>query len=240
MNVAKLVSLFRADVGDTAEPHLWSDEEVLSYLVASQVDLARNTGGIRDSSSSAAQIQISQGEPLATLHASVLKIHGARLASTGRPISVLSYADVYMNQATQRSLPFSFSTIESQGDVKAIITDMDDGKVKVIQIPAADDTVLLIVDRMPLKDPVPAVAANPTATPPVVAVAEVPLEVRAEHHIHLIKGMKGYAYAKQDADSFNPVKSAQFAAEFAAYCAQVQDEKERRADKPRLIAYGGL
>lgn len=230
MTPAEVIELFRLEVVDIETPYLWTDVEVYDYLDDAQQMLCRLTQGIRDSSSVAAQIALTATEKMAPVHDAVKRIHGARLASTGVPIDVYNHDDVYLDQATMKSRPFSFQELGLQGNVKAIITDVEDGKVQVVRIPAANDTVLLTIDRLPLTKPMPALNGN----------VEVPFEVRAEHHRHLVKWMKKRAYAKHDADTYDEKKSQGYEMEFRAYCAQVYDENERRRDKPRLIEYGGL
>ena len=35
MNVADFIALFRQETGDTEETYLWSDEEIVGYLIVS-------------------------------------------------------------------------------------------------------------------------------------------------------------------------------------------------------------
>lgn len=230
MSPAEVIELFRLEVVDVETPYLWTDVEVYDYLDDAQTMLCRLTQGIRDSSSAAAQIALTAHQKMATVHAAVKRIHGARLASTGVPLDVYNHDDIYLKQATLKSSPFSIQELTLEGDVKALITDVEDGKVQVVRIPAANDTVLLTIDRLPLTRPLPALNGN----------AAVPFEVRAEHHRHLVKWMKHRAYSKHDADTYDEKKATSYRDEFFAYCHQVYDENERRRDKPRLIEYGGL
>lgn len=226
MRPSELKARFRKDVDDLVEPFLWDDDLAMEYMDEAQQMFCRLAYGIRDSSSDVTKIQLTAHQATAPVDPSVLKVYSARLASTGRPISVLSYADVYLVQNNAHHLPFSFSQIETEGNVRAIITDMDDGRVKVVHIPTEDDYIQCVVDRMPF--------TTPTRDDNVI------FEVRKEHHVNLVSWMKHLAYGRHDADTFDPDKSAKYEAEFRAYCEQAQAERDRRQDKPRLIAYGGV
>ena len=64
--------------------------------------------------------------------------------------------------------------------------------------------------------------------------------MREEHHYHLLKWMRHLAYRKQDADSFNLVKSDQERDDFINYCELAKREKATRKHKVRVTSYGGL
>lgn len=226
MTPLHLYARFRSDVVDVVEPFLWSADEVYGYMDDAQGMLCRLTDGIRDSSSEAAQAQVSAGEPWVEIHPAVLRIRSISLASTGKDIRLLSYGDVA--GADKMNYPFpATNEMNLTGNVLVAIVDMEDGKLRLVRIPAADDTLNLIVERLPLCE---------------ISKRNVPdrFEVRQEHHLHLLLWMKHLAYAKQDAETFNEAKSREFQAAFVAYCDQAKLEKARRNQTPRLMAYGGL
>lgn len=107
---------------------------------------------------------------------------------------------------------------------------MEEGKLRLIRIPVANDTLNLVVERLPL---VSLAVARPAALP-----AE--FEVRSEHHLAMLMWMKHLAYSKQDAETFDKARAAEEEQKFTAYCAKALDEKKARNHKPRLIRYGGL
>ena len=111
------------------------------------------------------------------------------------------------------------------GPVTAAIIGMEEEKLRLIRIPVADDTLALLVERLPVQsfDALPA-----------------EFEVRSEHHLALLKWMKHLAYGKQDAETFDKNKSREMGEAFGAYCERAVDEKQRRNHKPRLVTYGGL
>jgi hypothetical protein len=196
-------------------------------MVDAQIEFCRNGVGIRDT----VDVEVVEDEAMAAIDPTVIEIVGARLVSTGLPISVYNYADLFSTQGQlPRNLPFSFSSIDNVGTIKAIITDVRDGEVQVVQVPSADDTIRCVVDRLPLTTPTPEIDPDPA----------VQLEIRAEYHRGLILRMKQLAYAKHDADTYDEAKSEKFGAEFVAFYVGAKSDRARRHNKPRLIQYGGL
>lgn len=225
MTPAAVSALFRHEVADAVAPYLWTKSEVDSYLDDAQRLFCRLTGGLRDNTSDATLVNLVTGVGWVDLHPSILLVRGAVLVSTGRPIDVYNYDDLYGVQAVPRALPFTFSQIEAQGTVKALIIGLSENQGKIVQVPAADDQLRLMVERLPLKNP---------------SIPNGKLEIREEHHRHLVLWMKHLAYGKQDADTFDRGRADMYEQEFYRYCAAANAEKERSQHKPRLINYGGL
>lgn len=226
MTPLQLYDRFRSDVDDVVETFLWSDDEVFGYMGDAQQMLCRLTGGLRDATSAVTQLAVIDGEPWVDLDPSILRVRSAELLSTHRPVRILSYEDQAAAPLSANSWPANWSTeMYLDGPVTAAIIGMEEEKLRLIRIPVADDTLSLLVDRLPLQ----AFEALPEA-----------FEVRAEHHLALLLWMKHLAYGKQDAETFDKNKSSEMGAAFGAYCAKALDEKQRRNHKPRLLAYGGL
>lgn len=225
MTPQQLFDRFRGEVADTEADYLWTDDEVWGYMRDAQHMLFRLTGGKRDATSAATVIPVVTGYEWAPLHKAVLLIRGVRLESTGAVVPVVSYDDVAAGIG-----PIQLTDLQLEGDVKAVVLGMDGDALRVVHTPVADDNLLLVIERGPLEDPTEEARRDD----------ENAFECGDEHRIHLLKWMKHLAYGKQDADTFDKGKSEDFERQFAGYCGQVKDEKERRNHKPRLITYGGL
>lgn len=217
-----VVQRFRKDVDDTVEEYFWSDTEVLGYLNGAQDMLCRLVGGLRDASSEAAEVEVEPGEPFAVLHPTVLKIRGATLQSTGRPVDIVSYEDLSQDPCS--------TELTLSGPVRKAVIGMEEERLRLIRIPTAADTIRLVVERLPLQ------------TLAVGELSKIPdrFEVREEHHLALLLWMKHLAYAKQDAETFDKAKSEDMKQQFADYCATAKAEKDVRNYKPRRVVYGGL
>lgn len=227
-NSGELIDRFRADIVDVAKPYLWSDEEVVNYADDAYRMFIRLTGGIADFTSDLTKIQLVTGEDIVEPHESILRVMTATLASTGNEIEVLNATDLPM--LFQSNVDYgSLRTLSMKnlpGAVRWLIMGMERNKAKVVQIPIADDEINMFVYRLP-KDH-------------ITDEKHELGDIAEEHHIHLLKGMKGLAYLKQDAETFDKTKAAESEAAFRAYCAQCKAEWERYKHKTRVVAYGGL
>ena len=104
----------------------------------------------------------------------------------------------------------------------------DSGKVRWIHIPEVDDTVQLLIYRLPLET----IAEDQTGF-------DFP-EIGVEHVEHLMLWMKARAYGKQDAETFDKGKRDRYDAEFRNYCEAATAEWNQYKHKNRVVAYGGL
>lgn len=216
MTVEQLLTLFRQEMGDTAEPYLWSDEEVLIYLDDAQKMWARWTDGIADSTSDLTQIELVAGQQWYDLDERVLKIRTATRLDDGRTV------DVYNPEMLKhRGVKFT----SQPGRLRALIQGLEDGKLRAWPVPAEDSTIELAVFRLPLND--------------IVDDAST-LEIPSHHHTHLLKWVRSRAYGKQDADTFDRVKAAEYEAAFRNYCEEVKREQSRVRRTTGTVQYGGL
>jgi hypothetical protein len=226
----QLYDRFRADVLDTELPYLWSEDEVWGYLQDAERMLCRLAGGIRDASSEQATVAyLTAGVPWVQLHSSVLDVRSARSQALARTVPLFSFEELFMPQEDlNRGSSVSTDDLDQQGQFKALVKGMEHGKLRAVRIPDADDTLYLVVERLPLFDP----RDN--------ADSESGLEVGDMHRIHLLNWMKHLAFEKQDADTYDPQKSEKAQVKFIAYCEQVAAEKRRKNRTPGLVAYGGI
>lgn len=220
MNVGQLFEFFRREVNDTADPPLWSDEDVLSYAHDAQQMFSRLTGGTPDSSTAdLTTLLITPSMSIVPLHPKVLKIRAAFRTDTGRPVEVVNYED----------LPTRGWWLDGrEGPLKALITGMDEGFVHLYPTAQETVTVKLVVFRLPLQD------IN------IDTPIEQPLEIPEQHHTKLVRWMQHLAYLKQDTETYNRGESDRNAAIFRDYCEIAKREVERLRHKPRAVQYGGL
>lgn len=213
MTPAALKDLFRLEVDDTVEDYLWSDAEVTDYMDDAQDLFTRKTGGIMDATSDLCTVPVHAGEVWGDLDHRILKVRRADLVSTPRELRIVNAGDP--------DVPLS----NLPGPVQGMILGLDDTKFRWNAVPVNDDTVQLLLYRRPLK---------------ALTDLNGTLEIPAQHHRALLYWMKVRAYGKQDAETFNRGKAAEFEAKFAAYCEDVKTEKERRKSKTRAVKYGGI
>lgn len=217
MNAGELVELFRDEMNDLEEPYLWSDRLVYGYADDAQKMFCRLTDGINDATNPAVtRVNVTPTTTNVAISPLIKKIRTARRMDDGRPIEVLNHEDM---------APRGWLFDGRKGQVRALIIGMKANQARVY--PDSNESVLLdlMVFRLPL-DPITA--------------ADNEFEIDEQHHRHLLLWMKSLAYGKQDAETFDKSKKAEFDDDFRLYCKQVEDEQRRARHKTRVVAYGGI
>ena len=227
MESHELLSTFRCDVVDDVEPYLWTDGEVYQYINDAYYMFVRLTGGIADGSTSkVVDLVASTGVATTPLHDSIMRIRTARNVTLDKPVHIINVQDTEDFVRDDYGYLFRGYDSTTPGRPECMVIGEEDGYVRWVQVPDADYDIKLVVERLPL---VPIVGGKQRFT-----------GVREEHHYHLLKWVRHLAYRKQDADTFNLVKSDQERNDFIAYCDMAKQEKGTRRHKVRTVAYGGL
>ena len=215
MDSTELLVAFRSDMVDEVTPYLWSDVDIYRYADAAQKWFCRLTGGIGDATSSLTTISAKAGDEWVKLNPLILLIRAAYRADDGKPIDIQNYEN--MVEAGTR--------INSRiGHLTQLILGMEPKKIRLYQIPSEDVVIRLLVDRLPLE---------------TIDGAGVDLEVDDQHKDGLLYWMKHLAYLKQDAETSDRAKAAEFEQQFLAYCANARTERDKIKHKPRAVSYGG-
>jgi hypothetical protein len=231
MLVSELYDLFRSDVSDQDTPYLWTDSEVYRYMNDAYRMFVRMTGGISDASSDLTRIQVVAGVSYAAVSPLILKFRLATLASTGGPVRIVNAEDIgslmhYDYGQVVIINPNTPGTITHMVIGSDRIDDLP--QVQWVQQPIVNDVVQVKVWRLP-KDTI-------TETTGTFDFREI----NEEHHEHLMLWMKYRAYGKQDAETFDKGRSADFKVAFESYCTFAKRELERFNSKVRVVKYGGL
>lgn len=225
MDSTALLKEFRTETRDRVGPnYLWSDAEIYGYMDDAQRMFCRLTGGIADASSDITQLTAPAGEAFVEVSPLILKFR--RVArSDGREVEILNIEDL---QGSSGPADYGHRAAvrldNTQGDVQAVITGIDANKLRLLRVPAADETLSLIVYRLPLTS---------------ITGAGQAIEIDEQHHRHLLLWMRHLAHLKQDAETFDRGRSDTSRLAFIAYCDQAKAERERREHKHRTVAYGG-
>lgn len=216
MDSTRLYELFRSDIADTAEPFLWANDEVFHYMNEAQKTFCRLTGGIADASTpSVTRVSVTTGNPWAKISPLILKVRGINGAD-GRYLDPVNYEDMQHHGIRLNAYPAT---------PRALILGMSTNEVRVYPVPVADETLELLVYRLPLK---------------AIDDFDQKFEIAEQHHAALLLWMKHLAYGKQDAETFDKSKRDEFKAAFEQYCFGAKVEKDTAKHKTRTVAYGGL
>jgi hypothetical protein len=227
MESHELMSIFRSDVVDDVEPYLWGDVEAYQYMNDAYSMFVRLTGGIADGSSAVTTLTATADTKTTALSESILRIRTAtNVTDQNRPVKIINVQDVETLTSEDYGVIRHINLVDTVGDVRYMIIGEEDAYVRWVNIPAVDTTIQLVVERLPV---------NPVCKPKQLFAG-----VGSEHHYHFLKWMRHLAYRKQDADTFNLVKSDQEKNDFVEYCELAKREKATRRHKVRTVAYGGI
>lgn len=226
MTPEKLYELFRLEVDDLAEPYLWEDMEFYAYLNEAQDLHITEIGGIADRSSQFTKLTYKADTQFLKYDDRILRIKGA-WDEDNRRISVknldnldgVAMGDDY-GARTLTGLDDSLT-----GPVCTIITDVEDGKIQLYPIPEATGYIQLYVFRRALHE---------------LDDESEEFEIASPYHLNLLNWVKYKAYSKQDVETFDNKKAAEFRAEFTAGVEKAGRDREARHDRKRVVSYGGI
>lgn len=176
------------------------------------------------------QVAIVAGSNVATYDTRILRIIKAYRASDGAEIEVKNQGDLTFSRDSDYGMVRPVYMDSTPGQVRYMVIGSENGKCRWVQVPLINDTAQLYVFRLPL------VNIDPSSPNPTFAFDGVD----EEHHTHLALWMRRCAHLKQDAETFDKGKAAEFDTLFRAYCVEAKAELERRRAKVRVVAYGGI
>jgi hypothetical protein len=227
MESHELLQAFRCDVVDDVAPYLWSSGEVYNYINDAYYMFVRMTGGIPDGSSDVTTLTALAGEATTPIDPSIMRVRTAKnVTDNNRPMTVINVQDEDVYIDDDYGLLRTMNLSDTPGTVRYMILGEEDDYVRWVKIPDVDTTVKLVVERLPMI--------------PITRAQQLFSGVRVEHHYHLLKWVRHLAYRKQDADTFNLVKSDEERNDFIAYCDMAMKEKATRKHKVRVTGYGGI
>ena len=225
MDSSGLLSQFRIEVNDLAAPYLWSDAEIYLYIDQAQKMFTRLQGGFADATSAITRLNVTAGDVFIPISPLILKLREARRTADSRELQILNFEDLQGRYGTEDYGYNSIYRIDNRpGELEAIVVGMEANKIRLMRIPTTDQTIDLIVYRMPLTS---------------ITGATQPLEIDEQHHLYLLHWVKHLAYLKQDAEAYDRSKATEYEQKFLMYCDQAKAEREKREHKYRTVAYGG-
>lgn len=133
MTASELLSQLRAELFDTAEPYLWSDPELLSYMDQAQVNFCRWGAGIVTTAARFAQVSFAVGENTAKRHPAVMDI-----LKIYTPANIRHASRINPFEQTQPGTPFY------------LLTDVDDQVYYLDRPTDTAFTVQMSVARKPV------------------------------------------------------------------------------------------
>jgi len=124
MTTTELLAILRFEVSDAETPYLWSDATLYGYIDEAQKQFCRDAYGIEDARSFT--LALTSGTTWYTLDPRILKLRGVIDPDTGDDIPLVAAEKM-------RSLGMSFNG--AIGEVRALITGLERGKVRAHPVP---------------------------------------------------------------------------------------------------------
>ena len=210
MTLEQLIERFRIEADDLQEPYLWSTEWVAAWLAQAQDEAAVRARLLLDDYTPAVtQVAVVAGQDIYALHTKLYEI--ARLDFTpaaGRATDPC----LTSREKLDRDVP-GWRGLAAGDPQWAIQTDT---RIRLVPVPAQDGVLRLDAYRLPLK-----ALANDNDKP----------EIHEAHHLHLVQWALHRAFAKPDAEAYDPGRSAKALGEFERYFGPRPDADLRRATR---------
>lgn len=192
MTRAELIASCRTRADDKALPYLWADSEFAEWLYDAECEAAtRALLLFEDQNESVCDITTEPGVMQYKLHKSVIAVTKAVLIGTDFRKVLNIVARDSMNEAIS----------DWEGDDAGIPSRIivDEQHVTLHPKPDGEYTVHLSTFRLPIN------AMEKNSDEP---------EIHIRHHSRLVDWVLFRAYSKQDADTFDAVKAAEYEAKF--------------------------
>lgn len=191
MNLGELKARFRREERDTALPYLWSDEDLTAWFSEAEEEACRRALLLVDSTTSAAQASFSAGAIGVALPDTVIFVRRATLESNSIPlvprVARTMDEEVPGWETAQASVP------------RVFVPDWQTGYLRFWPPAVAAGSLNMTVVRTPAS--------------PMEGDGDEP-EIRSQYHAYLLDWVKFRAYSVQDADTYDPKKSAKYEASF--------------------------
>jgi hypothetical protein len=193
MTLEEIITMYRAQAFDNADPYLCSDELLTIYANEAQNEACRRGDLLRDSSSDFCSIAYIANQETVDIDPRIVKIK--RAYTDGYPLTDLSVEE--MDEISP-----SWQTDSIRARPTHLISGLTTGVRYLWPRPRDAGTLSLTVQRLPLCK-----LMNDVDEP----------EIREEAHMGLVEWMLYRAYSREDApELYNPQKAAIHEAKFIA------------------------
>lgn len=218
MILRDIINLVRVQLDDTIgeAKRLWSDADLTSYANVIQDKLAEECHLITDSVTASdadnvpvCVIPVETGNAIYPVHGKILQIMRVRYDGQTNPLLRVPSAILdatFPEWQTRTGLP------------SAYVLDMNAKTLTLDRVPETFSNLRLTVKRLPLT---PLVATNLKASP----------EIPDAYHVKMLNGMLYMAYSKQDADTFDGKRAADYMTRFQLDLEDIRRDELRRHPK---------
>ena len=192
MLLSEIIDENRGILDDRVPPYLWSDKDLAGCVNRTINDLCIKAKIIIDSTTAdICTISVVSGTKDYLYDPRIIEIKRARLYSQSYPLRKRSVYYLDNHKVGWES--------DSDGTPVMYLIDKTTGYITLHPTPSADDSLLLTVARLPLVR---------LSDEDMSAIPEIP----AQYHNDIYDGILGYAYSKQDSETFDPIKAERYKA----------------------------
>lgn len=191
MTLKELIGAYRALSGDRVLPPLVSDPLATIFANEGETEACRRCDLLVESLAPMCSVPVSAGDPMVKLDNRITRIKRARMSAGADQLLPVRVCDLDAHSAQWES---------ESGTPSHYATDYQAGHLRLYPSPAATDTLLLTVCRLPEKPMEDDEFDEP--------------EIRPETHMSLVQWMLYRAYSIQDSDLFDAKRAASALAEF--------------------------
>lgn len=185
MKVSELITVFRREADDTAQPYLWSDPELIEFAADAEYEACRRARLITDQTTTAiCQIAVTAGNPSLTLDSRVLFVRRAKIDGQDQPLRSVDYRDLDEQVPGWEDL---------EGTPRAFVRNLETGKIRLYRSPDADCTLRLRVVRLPIQR---------------LTTKEQTPEIHERFHRSLVQWMLFRAFSKKDTQTQDDQRAA--------------------------------
>lgn len=229
MTINELIELFRSQVGDESTPYLFSDIEVLRWVIDAQDMFVRGTGGIADySTRDLTDVVLTPNEPFTAFSPYILRIRSGQLITAQTKVTFIQEADLdTINRDWNYGIQFPSLLDDTDTEVVDYgILELTDKQIRWYKVPVTADICRMHIYRLPY---------------PRIKDENDCLEIDEHHHLHLIMWMKHLAYSKEDAETYDASLAEKNKIMFDQYVEDKSSkELSRQRHKPKTVRYGGI
>ncbi len=220
MIAAEAVQLFRADIG-AANAYFPIADELYRQLNFGYIDFVRQLGGTPD----ALDIDIDTDDDEVILPSYVMKTRSVKRASDRGEVGVINYTDLLTGRSNDYGNTVMLDSGRT-GTVRQFVIGERRGFARLIAVPAADDTLNLLIDRLPLNT--------------IEDDDSEFVDLEPEHHTAMVDWLMAKAFRRRIDGLYSPKDAEYHENRYDAAITKAKDARQLAEAKVRVVQYGGI
>lgn len=190
MNAGELIASYRDESHDKATPPFIKDDRLIQFANEGEREACRRAHLLIDSSADFCVVSVSANEPLVEIDPRIINIRRAKLSISAYSLTPIRAEEMdRVNPGWEKHV----------GTPTTYVTNYQTNAIRLYPVQQLAADLTMTVSRLPNRS-----MENDSDEP----------EIREEYHPALVQWMLYRSYATQDADLFDPNKSARALAEF--------------------------